>query len=294
MDPRALPSHGDARRPRVGDPDQATGCVVLLRRGRTRRRDPRLVPRPAASPASHRRPGRRLRRLRPEPARAWRARRVAGRTCRQSVWKALVGASPLTPTRSSISSSAARRPTRLALRRRGRSCRDAATRAGRRRRPRTAASPRRCVRPRHPEMAGRGAAAVAADCESGRCGWSCEAGPDGSLTLPQTAAWAGTFGRPEQVDAAWLVDRVFSGDRSTLRDRFDLALFAMRWTRDGWRTGVSGRARSLRGRAGAGVDARADRRARQRRGHAAVRGCCSALTCARMRGRCACSRRRWR
>ncbi len=60
-----------------------------------------------------------------------------------------------------------------------------------------------------------------------------EAGPDGSLTLPEPAAWAGTFGRPEQVDAAWLVDRVFSGDGSALRDRFDLALFAMRWTRDG-------------------------------------------------------------
>ena len=40
-----------------------------------------------------------------------------------------------------------------------------------------------------------------------------EARPDGSLALPEPAAWAGTFGRPEQVDAAWLVDRVFSGDR---------------------------------------------------------------------------------
>ena len=60
-----------------------------------------------------------------------------------------------------------------------------------------------------------------------------EARPDGSPTLPEPAAWTGTFGRPEQVDAAWLVDRVFSGDGSALRDRFDLALFAMRWTRDG-------------------------------------------------------------
>ena len=60
-----------------------------------------------------------------------------------------------------------------------------------------------------------------------------EARPDGSLLLPAPAAWAGTLGRAEQVDAAWLVDRVFSGDPSALRDRFDLALFAMRWTRDG-------------------------------------------------------------
>ena len=57
--------------------------------------------------------------------------------------------------------------------------------------------------------------------------------PDGSLILPEPAAWTGTFGRPERVDAAWLVDRVFSGDGSALRSRFDLALFAMRWTRDG-------------------------------------------------------------
>jgi hypothetical protein len=60
-----------------------------------------------------------------------------------------------------------------------------------------------------------------------------EAGPGGAPTLPEPAAWTGTLGRPIQVDAAWLVDRVFSGDASALRDRFDLALFAMRWTRDG-------------------------------------------------------------
>jgi hypothetical protein len=60
-----------------------------------------------------------------------------------------------------------------------------------------------------------------------------EARPDGTPALPEPAAWTGTLGRPVQVDAAWLVDRVFSGDPSTLRDRFDLALFAMRWTRDG-------------------------------------------------------------
>jgi len=60
-----------------------------------------------------------------------------------------------------------------------------------------------------------------------------ETRPDDSLTLPEPAAWAGTFGRPAQVDAAWLVDRVFSGDLSAIRDRFDLALFAVRWTRDG-------------------------------------------------------------
>ena len=60
-----------------------------------------------------------------------------------------------------------------------------------------------------------------------------EVRPDGSPILPEPAAWTGTFGRPVQVDAAWLVDRVFSGDGSALRDRFDLALFAMRWTRDG-------------------------------------------------------------
>ena len=60
-----------------------------------------------------------------------------------------------------------------------------------------------------------------------------EARPDGSPTLPDPVAWTGTLGRPVQVDAAWLVDRVFSGDGSALRDRFDLALFAMRWTRDG-------------------------------------------------------------
>jgi hypothetical protein len=60
-----------------------------------------------------------------------------------------------------------------------------------------------------------------------------EARPDGSLVAPEPAAWAGTLGGTAQVDAAWLVDRVFSGDASALRDRFDLALFAMRWTRDG-------------------------------------------------------------
>ena len=121
-----------------------------------------------------------------------------------------------------------------------------------------------------------------------------ETRPDGSPTLPEPAAWAGTFGRPEQVDAAWLVDRVFSGDRSAIRDRFDLALFAMRWTRDGRERGVSRRARPLRGRAGAGVDARADRRPRQRRGHAPARARCSSRPCARMRRRCAWCRRRWR
>jgi hypothetical protein len=60
-----------------------------------------------------------------------------------------------------------------------------------------------------------------------------EARDDGSPVLPEPAAWAGTLGQPEQVDLAWLVDRVFAGDLSGVRDRFDLALFAMRWTRDG-------------------------------------------------------------
>ena len=98
---------GDVRRPRRGDPDQAAGRVVLLRRRRARRRDPRLVPRPPASPAPHRRPGRRLRRLRPEPARARRAR-----------WRRRADRPPIrcgrrwsaprrpTPTRSSTSCSA--------------------------------------------------------------------------------------------------------------------------------------------------------------------------------------------
>jgi hypothetical protein len=60
-----------------------------------------------------------------------------------------------------------------------------------------------------------------------------EAGADGRLVAPDPAAWTSTLGRPVAVDAAWLADRVFSGDRASLRDRFELALFAMRWTRDG-------------------------------------------------------------
>jgi hypothetical protein len=60
-----------------------------------------------------------------------------------------------------------------------------------------------------------------------------EARADGSLALPDAAAWTGTLGRPVQIDAAWVVDHVFAGDPAGLRDRFDLALFAMRWTRDG-------------------------------------------------------------
>ncbi len=60
-----------------------------------------------------------------------------------------------------------------------------------------------------------------------------EAGTDGVLVAPRDPeAWAGTLGRPAQVDAAWLVDRVFNGDPSGVRDRFELVLFAMRWTRD--------------------------------------------------------------
>jgi hypothetical protein len=60
-----------------------------------------------------------------------------------------------------------------------------------------------------------------------------EARADGSLVLPEAAAWAGTLGRPVAVDAPWIVDRVFAGDLAGLRDRFDLVLFALRWTRDG-------------------------------------------------------------
>ncbi|MEO5821569.1 MAG: hypothetical protein ABIT71_13800 [Vicinamibacteraceae bacterium] len=56
---------------------------------------------------------------------------------------------------------------------------------------------------------------------------------DGTLVLPEPAAWAGTLGRPQQIDASWFVDRVFSGDGANLRERVDLVLFAMRWTRDG-------------------------------------------------------------
>ena len=60
-----------------------------------------------------------------------------------------------------------------------------------------------------------------------------EASPDGSIVLPAAESWAGTLGRVDRTDASWLIDRVFTGDQSALRDRFDLALFAMRWTRDG-------------------------------------------------------------
>ena len=46
VDARDLPSRDHVRRSRRGDPDQAAGRLVLLRRRRPRRRDPRLVPRP--------------------------------------------------------------------------------------------------------------------------------------------------------------------------------------------------------------------------------------------------------
>ncbi len=60
-----------------------------------------------------------------------------------------------------------------------------------------------------------------------------EARADGSPILPEAAAWIGTLGRPVDVDAPWVVDRVFTGDPAGVRDCFELALFAMRWTRDG-------------------------------------------------------------
>ena len=94
----------------------------------------------------------------------------------------------------------------------------------------------------------------------------------GRLADPARAGGVGRHVRPpEQVDAAWLVDRVFSGDgvgapRSLRSGAVRDALDARRP-----RAGVPRRARSLRRRAGAGADARADRRPRQRRGRAAAR-----------------------
>jgi len=67
-----------------------------------------------------------------------------------------------------------------------------------------------------------------------------EARADGSPILPDAAAWNGTLGRPVQVDSPWVVDRVFAGDLSGARDRFDLVLFAMRWTRDGREPAAAG------------------------------------------------------
>ena len=104
-----------------------------------------------------------------------------------------------------------------------------------------------------------------------RCCWSSRPGPTGSLTLPEPVAWTGTFGRPGARR------RRLAGRRGLLR-RW---LRAPRPLRSGAvrdaldtrrpRAGVPRCARSVRRRAGAGVDARADRRARQRRGDAAAR-----------------------
>ena len=235
VDPRDLPSHGDARRPRRGDPDQAAGRVVLLRRGRPRRRDPRLVPRPPH----------RLLRISAQagafaafgPSLRVRGERVAspGGPAADPLWKALVDASPanadlfvdkllgaragrlawLYDTVSRLDAGAQRhllegdgaldRMRRLA---------DVFARVN----PEWRIEDRPLWRPL---------------VDPATLLLELEARLDGSPILPEPAAWAGTFGRPEQVDAAWLVDRVFSGDGAALRDRFDLALFAMRWTRDG-------------------------------------------------------------
>ena len=160
-------------------------------------------------------------------------------------------------------------------------------------RPRRNASPRRRLRPLNPERRIEDRPRWRPLVDPATLLLELEAGPDGSLTLPEPAAWAGAFGRPEQVDAAWVVDRVFSGDGSALRDRFDLALFAMRWTRDG-------RERASRGALDLFVDAPALASTLERIGvrdnavATRLHGCCRVQPCARMRRRCACSRRRWR
>ena len=156
------------------------------------------------------------------------------------------------------------------------------------------ASPRRRLRPRQPGMADRGSAAVAAAGRS-RDAAAGARGRAGRLADPSGAGGLGWHVRPPGAGRRRLAgrSRLFrrwvGAARSLRSGAVRDALDARRA-----RAGVSRRARSLRGRAGAGVDAGADRRPRQRRGHATARGCCRVPPCARMRRRCACSRRRWR
>ena len=77
-----------------------------------------------------------------------------------------------------------------------------------------AAPPRRRLRPGQPRVADRGPAAVAAARES-RDAAARARGARRRLAGPAgPAAWIGTLGRPVDVDAPWVVDRVFAGDPS--------------------------------------------------------------------------------
>ena len=84
---------------------------------------------------------------------------------------------------------------------------------------------------RQPGMARRRSPVLAAAGRSCRAARRAPGDAEGVLQVPLAAtAWTGTLGADDRIDAAWLAGRVFLGDQARVRERFELVLFASRWT----------------------------------------------------------------